>query len=172
MEAKHLDCHGTRAGTQAIARASDSESEEDEEEFEEGGEEAASIEAETEEAASEASGTPPSGTKSGAGVVLSQLRLTARASAALERHHPTAAAIWFSFTLSAPSELRVTLVERTGGHGQQRWTALPDSTTLDASRGHVSRGLVGHNRLTPGRYRLTVKPLAGRPRSIYLSTRR
>jgi hypothetical protein len=155
----------------AIAKASDSEGEEPEEELEEGGEEAATAEAEAEETGSEAISS--SGRSGGlASVVLSHLRLTVQASTALERHRPSASAIGFSFMLSAPSKVRVTLVEQTTVHGHEQWTALPDSLTVNAGLGHVSRNLTGHNRLSPGRYRLTLRPLTGRSRSIYLSARR
>jgi hypothetical protein len=46
---------------------------------------------------------------------------------------------------------------------------LPDSLVLSLSQGHVARSLKGHNHLSAGRYRLTVKPTGGRSRSIYLS---
>ncbi len=174
-----LPCSGfTAAGngcadTLAIAHASDSEGEEGEEEAaEEGGEEAASAEAEAEEAESGTAGSPSNRASGPNAVVLSKLKLTAKAAAALRRHRPSASAIEVSFTLSAPARVHATLLEQTSVHGQRRWSTLPDSLTISAARGHVSRSLKGHNRLPPGRYRLTVKPAAGHSRSIYLSARR
>jgi hypothetical protein len=158
------------AHTLAIAHASDSEAEEPEEELEEGTEEAATAEVEAEEEGSEESGSS-SARAAGGDVVLSDLRLTANATTALRRHRPLALAIGFSFTLSAPAEIHVTLVKQTSEHGHAGWVALPDSLSLNAKQGHVSHGLTGHNRLSPGRYRLTLKPAGGRSRAIYLDAR-
>jgi hypothetical protein len=153
--------------------ASESEAEEPEEELEAGSEEAATaeVEAEEEETGFQAGGSPSGRAGATGNVSLSKLELTAQATAALDHHHPSASAIVFSFTLSAPSKVRVTLVRQTVSHDQKRWTALPDSLTVNASLGRVSCRLSGHNHLSPGRYRLTVRPLAGNSRSIYLSAR-
>lgn len=167
------------ACTSALAIAQASDSEEGEEEPETDEEEAASTEAEAEEDGSATAGSPsnhgssrPSNPGSGPnGAVLSQLRLTAKATSALKHSRPSASTVAFSFTLSAPAKVRVTLVRQTSSHGRKRWTMLPDSLTVSAGEGRVTRNLTGHNRLSPGRYRLTAKPLTGRPRSIYLSIR-
>jgi hypothetical protein len=69
--------------------------------------------------------------------------------------------------------VQVTLVKQTSGVARarkKRWTTLPDSLILSAGQGRVEHSLTGHNRLSAGRYRLTVKPITGNPRSIYLST--
>lgn len=73
--------------------------------------------------------------------------------------------------LSAPAKLHVTLVEQTTSHGHKHWTTLPDSLTTKAGKGLVSDKLTGRNRLSAGRYRLTLKPTNGRSRSIYLTAR-
>ncbi|MGA9876616.1 MAG: hypothetical protein WBQ21_12485 [Solirubrobacteraceae bacterium] len=158
------------ARTPAIAHASEAEPEE---ELEEGAEEAATAEVEAEEEAegSQLAGSPSHRAGSSGVAVLSDLRLTAQATAALDRHRPSASEIGFSFMLSAPSKVRVTLVEQSESHGHKRWTELPDSLTVNAAAGRVSRTLGGHNHLSPGRYRLSVTPLMGRPRSIYLNAR-
>jgi hypothetical protein len=157
----------------ASLSAAGPEAEEPEEELEESAEEAATAEAETEE---EETGSPVGSRADHAGdpgsAVLSGLRLTARATTALAHHRPSASAIGFSFTLSAASKVRIALVEQVDSGGHELWAALPDSLTVAAGAGHVNRALTGHNRLSPGRYRLTVRPLAGRPRSIYLTVRR
>jgi hypothetical protein len=80
-------------------------------------------------------------------------------------------ALEFSFTLTAPAKVHVTLVEQTSSHGHKHWTTLPDSLTANAGKGRGSGKLTGHNRLSPGRYRLTLKPSSGRSRSIYLTAR-
>jgi hypothetical protein len=172
----------------AIARASDIEEEAAAEEPEGGEEGVASAEAEEEE--EEGSGTTgsPSSHKPGASskhgsrspsnhgahssaAVLSRLTLTPRATAALRHGKPLASTVAFSFMLNAPAKVHVTLVMQTSSHGGKRWTALPDSLTTSAGKGQANRNLTGHNRLSPGRYRLTAKPLGGRSRSIYLSAR-
>jgi hypothetical protein len=155
--------------TAVLAHTSDSEAEETEEEPQEGAEEAATAEVEAEEA-EEAEDTSPTAGSEGAGsVAVSHLELTARATAALARGLPTASAVAFSFTLSATADVRVTIVRQTSTGGHRRWATLPDSLTLSLTRGHVARSLKGRNHLSPGRYRLTVKPTDGRSRSIYLS---
>jgi hypothetical protein len=152
----------------AVAGTSDGEAKGEPEEGEDG-EGVASTEAIAEEAGT----SPPSNPGAGANVVvLSHLKLTSKATAALEHHQPSVSTVQFSFTLSAPAKVRVTLFKQTAGHGRKQWAMLPDSLTTNVGKGLVSRSLTGHNRLSPGRYRLTVKPLTGSSRSIYLSARR
>jgi hypothetical protein len=167
LDATPLGC----APTQAISATND-EAEEPEEEAEEGGEDAATAtaEVEAEEASSEEGGSGSLSAAQGT-VVLSHLRLTAQATVALAHHRPLASVIDFSCTLSAPAEVRVTLVKQATSHNRTRWVALPDSLSFSAKQGRASRALTGHNRLSPGRYRLTVKPAGGRSRAIYLSAR-
>ncbi|MGC2374715.1 MAG: hypothetical protein WA484_12650 [Solirubrobacteraceae bacterium] len=176
--------HAACASAAPILRGSDSEAEEGEEEARGDEEEAAaSTEARAEEAGSSPSDSPSSrsaGPSSNPGAaptaanlaIVSQLKLTTRATASLRQHAPQASSIGFSFTLSASTLVKVTLLKQTSGTGGKRWTTLPDSLTVSAGKGRVSRSLSGHNRLSPGRYRLTVKPAGGDPRSIYLSARR
>jgi hypothetical protein len=161
---------GTRGScTTAFAHTSDSEAEETEEEPLEGSEEAATAEVEAEEAEGVEETSPTTGSNSAGSVTISHLGLTARATAALARRLPTASAIAFSFTLSATADVRVTIVRQTSTAGHKHWATLPDSLTLSLTRGHVARSLKGHNRLSAGRYRLTVEPTGGHSRSIYLS---
>lgn len=155
--------------TTVLAHTSDSATEEPEEELQEGTEEAATAEVEAEEA-EEAEGTSPTtSSDSTNSVTISHLELTARATAALARRLPTASAIAFSFTLSAAADVHVTIVRQTGSGGREHWATLADSLTLSLRGGHVARSLKGHNHLSPGRYRLTVKPTGGHSRSIYLN---
>jgi hypothetical protein len=158
----------------ALAHTSDIESEEPEEELEEGGEEAASAEAEAEEVEEVEAGTgtsAASGPNDGGSVVLSHLELTTKATIALAHRLPPASAIGFSFTLSAPAKVQVTIVRQASTGGRNHWSALADSLTMSVTKGRATRSLKGHNRLSPGRYRLTVKPSGGRSRSIYLTAR-
>jgi hypothetical protein len=171
------------ASTLAIAHAADSQEEiEDEEaEREEAEEEAATAQAEAEEkeegsgSADAESASVQSGSTSTQGTspkapVISRLTLTAKATAALRHRGPPASAVGFSFMLSTPAKMQVTLVMQTSSHGHKHWKRLPDSLTTRAGKGHGRRNLTGHNRLVPGHYRLTVRPLRGRSRSIYLTT--
>ena len=159
-----------RIRTLALANASDngiegSEEESEEAELEE--EEAASAKARAEEAdtrvaSSHATPTssPPANLRSGTKVVVvSQLRLTAKAASALMHHDPPASTVAFSFRLNTAARVGVTLFMRKS-QGHRHWETLPDALTLSAEKGTVSRRLTGHNRLSPGRYRLTVKPIA------------
>lgn len=154
--------------TAVLAHTSDSEAEEPEEELQEG-EEAATAEVEAEEAEGSEDISPTTGSDGADSVAVSDLKLTARATAALAHHLPTASAIAFSFTLSAAANVRVTIVRQTSTSGHKHWATLPDSLTLSLIRGHVARSLKGHNHLSAGRYRLTVKPAGSHSRSIYLS---
>jgi hypothetical protein len=161
-------CNGCTYTT-VLAHTSDSEAEESEEGPQEGAEEAATAEVEAEEAEGGEATSPTTGSDSSNAVVISHLELTTRATAALARRLPAASAVAFSFTLSASADVRVTIVRQASGGGHKHWTLLPDSLALSLTPGHVARSLKGHNHLSPGRYRLTVKPTAGRSRSIYLS---
>ncbi|HTC58907.1 MAG TPA: hypothetical protein VK691_02195 [Solirubrobacteraceae bacterium] len=155
--------------TAVLADTSDSEAEEPEEEPQEGAEEAATAEVEAEEAEDGEETSSASDSDNANSVAVSHLELTARATAALARRLPTASAVAFSFTLSATANVRVTIVRQTSTSGHKHWATLPDSLTLPLAQGHVARSLKGRNHLSPGRYRLTVKPTDGRSRSIFLS---
>ncbi len=152
-----------------LAHTSDSESEEAEEEPQEGEEEAATAEVEAEEAEDSEDTSPTTDSGSANSVAVSHLELTARATAALAHRLPMASAVAFSFTLSARADVHVTIVRQTSTGGHKHWDMLPDSLTLSFAHGHVARSLKGRNHLSPGRYRLTVKPSGGHSRSIYLS---
>lgn len=170
----------------AIAHASDDEDEIEEagEENEDEGEASTPNEVEPkegeegEEAEASASGSPPGHrqgrTHSGGHghvAVVSELALTAKARSALRSGALTASSVGFSCNLSASAKLEVTLVRQAAGHGRTGWRKLPDSLVLKARQGHTVASLVGHNRLNPGRYRLTITPAGGHASSIYLTAR-
>lgn len=173
------------AATRSTARLDLAAEEEPEEEQE--GEDQASSSAEAESAASaeaeeedEQAGADHSrshqrkgshSTHSSHVAVISQLGLTAKTKTALRQGSTVASSLSFSFTLSTAAKLQVTLVEQTGARGRTRWTPIPDSVVLGARKGWDTGSLSGHNRLSPGHYRLTVKPAGGRSRSIYLTAR-
>jgi hypothetical protein len=106
--------------------------------------------------------------------VVSQLKLSARTRATLRRHTASASTLQFSFTLSTPTTVKVALLRQVGSRGARggRWRTLPGALTLAAGRGRVSHRLAGRNRLSKGRYLLTVVPAGGRPRSIVIDARR
>jgi hypothetical protein len=175
--------HSVCSSFQKIVPAADGEAQEDEEELEEGEEVGAPTEVKAEEAGSGAN--PPSNATTGSqssssgpspasarGVaIVSRLKLTARTTASLKRRTSKASTVEFSFVLSAPATVKVTLVRQT--HSTNRkWVMLPDSLSLNAPKGQVASKLHAHNLLPPGRYRLTVKPLDGAPSSIYLNASR
>jgi hypothetical protein len=106
--------------------------------------------------------------------VVSQLKLSARTRATLRRHTASTSTLQFSFTLSTPTTVKVALLKQIGSRGARgrRWRTLPGALTLAAGRGRVSHRLAGRNRLSKGRYLLTVVPVGGRPRSIVIDARR
>lgn len=164
--------------------AGEEEGEEDEEGAEgsserEEDEEAASAEAEAEEEAEERRRGKRHGAHKrawGGALVLSKLRLTHKSLASL-KHSPAASQVEFSFSLVKSMKVRVTLVKQAlvkqgKPHARKRWTAVPaDSLTISATKGSNRHRLLGHNRLAAGRYRLSVWPVRGRVRSIYVTVR-
>lgn len=104
-------------------------------------------------------------------IVLSSLSLTSKSVAAL-KHGPTASRIEFTFSLTKRMKVLVTLVKQSKAHARGRWTAIPaDSLTISAAKGSNRHRLAGHNHLSAGRYRLTLRPTQGRSRSIYVNVR-
>ncbi len=98
--------------------------------------------------------------------LISGLALTRTAIAALNHGRPQASRVAFVFTLSAAARVRATLAKQLDSHGRRRWQTLPYSLTSAARRGRNRRRLSSRNPLTPGRYRLTLTPQHGGPRSI------
>jgi hypothetical protein len=103
---------------------------------------------------------------------LSDLILTAPAVTALQyRHRPRASRIAFSFLLTVPAKVRVTVVRRVRSHGHRRWIAVGPALTISAGAGRTVKRLPGNRRLIPGYYRLTVAPLGGSPRTVPFKVR-
>jgi hypothetical protein len=118
---------------------------------------------------------PPSGTSTpgtsapastAATPVISALRLTRSAKAALNRRRPPRSKVGFAFTLNAPARLRVTIYRRVRAHGRLQWKAVSAPTAIAASRGTQNRRLSGSAALSGGQYRLTLAPEHGAARSI------
>lgn len=170
------------------AEAADEEAEEGEEAGEEEGEEggeASSEEDEEESASAEAEEEAEAEGRrrglrrrhgvhnyaSGGAIVLSKLRLTPRSAASL-KHSPVASKVEFSFSLTRSMKVLVTLVKQGKPHAHRRWTALPgDSLTIAPAKGSSQYRLKARNHLSAGRYRLTLWPSHGKPRSIYVDVR-
>ncbi|MGN6373711.1 MAG: hypothetical protein ACTHM1_12130 [Solirubrobacteraceae bacterium] len=137
-------------------------------------EEEASAEAEAEEEAEGRHRGKRHGARkrvSGGALVLSKLQLTHKSSVSL-KHSPLASQVEFSFRLVKSMKVQVTFVKQGKPHAHKHWTAIPaDSLTISATKGSSRHHLVGRNRLSAGRYRLTLSPAHGKPRSIYVSVR-
>jgi hypothetical protein len=93
------------------------------------------------------------------GVNLSGLALTVSAISALNHAHPRVSAIGFSFLLSVPAQVRVSLSKEIEVRRHTRWKTLPGSFTLSAQAGLDRARLRGRRTLGPGRYRLTCTPV-------------
>lgn len=167
------------SGEAAAEEGEEGEGEEAEEEGEEQGEtsaeeEEASAEAEAEEGAEERHRGKRRGARkhaSGSALVLSKLQLTHKSSASL-KHKPAASQVEFSFSLAKAMKVQVTFVKQGKPHARKRWTAIPaDSLTISATKGSSRHHLLGHNRLSAGRYRLTLSPAQGKSRAIYVNVR-
>ena len=99
-------------------------------------------------------------------VRLSNLMLTARASAVFARGLPTISQVAFAFTLSATVRVRVTLSRLVRVDGHLRWGLAPGGFTFSPARGHDRTHLRGRGTLPAGRYRLTLTPVHGAARSL------
>ncbi len=104
---------------------------------------------------------------SGHGAVrISNLGLTARASAVIARGVPTVSQVAFAFTLSGRARVQVTLTRLVRVDGRPRWVSAPGGLTLTAARGRDRTHLRGRGTLPAGRYRLTLTPAHGSARSL------
>jgi hypothetical protein len=98
--------------------------------------------------------------------VISALKLTRNALAALARRHAPLYKLGFSFRLSAATRVRVTLQERVSVHGHVSWRTISASLSFLASGGVQSRSLSGRAVLASGSYRLTLTPAHGSAKSL------
>ena len=97
---------------------------------------------------------------------LSALALTHTATMALAHAKPYASQLAIAFTLDTAARVRVTIARRIVVHRHARWIALPYTLTLTAARGRNTAHLSAHQRLAPGRYRLTATPVGGKGRTL------
>lgn len=98
-----------------------------------------------------------------------RLSLTTAAIVALNRSRPQLAKIAFTFALSAPALVRVTLARWARVHGHWRWVTLRGSNSFAARAGVNHSHLRGRGALPSGRYRLTLTPAHGVAGSIAIS---
>jgi Subtilase family len=102
---------------------------------------------------------------------ISALRLT-RAASAATAHGPTKLAkLAFTFALTSPARVRVTLTMLVRAHGRERWRTIFAPGAFLAHVGAQTRALNGSTMLAPGRYRLTLAPLGGAARTITFTVR-
>ena len=115
--------------------------------------------------------SPPAAAKplAKAQIHISDLRLTLRAILALNRSHPRLSEIAFSFLLSAPDTVRLTLARWTRVRGHGRWSTLPGTNSIAAHAGVNRAHLRGRGVLPAGAYRLTLRPAHGSASSIAIS---
>jgi hypothetical protein len=111
-------------------------------------------------------GGSQSGTATAPAPVISALKLTRSALAAVARRRAKLSQLGFSFRLSASTRIRATLAIRVRVHGQLRWRMISAPLSFLASSGAQSRRLSGHATLAPGRYLLTLAPTRGAAKSL------
>jgi Subtilase family len=106
---------------------------------------------------------------------ISRLTLSARALAALRGRRAKArvspSELSFRFSLSRAADVRVTLARLQSSRGRERWRPLGAALVLRGAAGVNRAHLGGSAALAPGRYRLTLTPEGGRPRSLELTLR-
>ncbi|MHB8490880.1 MAG: hypothetical protein ACYDA6_01520 [Solirubrobacteraceae bacterium] len=115
----------------------------------------------------EASSSPGATSSSGArGAHLSALRLTRATVSALAHRHLSGSRIAFTFTLSAPATVHVSISRETRRGGHRAWRALIGPRHAGAVRGSNQMHLTGAVRLTTGSYRLGVTLAHGRSHTL------
>jgi hypothetical protein len=100
---------------------------------------------------------------------ISGLSLTLGAVIALNRAHPSISKVAFSFALSAPVTVRITLARWVRVRGHWRWSTLRGTNSIAARAGVNHSRLRGRGLLPSGRYRLTLTPAHGIASSIAIS---
>jgi hypothetical protein len=100
---------------------------------------------------------------------LSNLVLTFSAVEALRHGRTAITRLAFAFTLSASAVVRVGLSKLVGRNVHQHWQVLPDALTIAAVRGHNRAHLEAPGSLSPGLYRLRLRPVGASPRSLLIT---
>jgi hypothetical protein len=97
---------------------------------------------------------------------IASIALTTSASAALRESPLAISRLAFAFTIDAAAHVHVTLARRARVAGRSRWVLEPGSFTLDAREGSERFHMRGRATLAAGRYRVTLTPSDGPPRSL------
>jgi hypothetical protein len=116
-----------------------------------------------------ASGTSSPGSAAAAPApapIVSALKLTRSALAALTRPRAKVSKVGYSFTINAAARVRVTIARRIRVHGHLRWRTISAPITFTTARGSHTGRLTGRTALARGQYRLTLTPERGTARSI------
>jgi subtilase family protein len=122
---------------------------------------------------------PASGTSSPGAVaatptsapVVSALKLTRSALAALTRPRAKVSKVGYAFTINAAARVRVTIAKRIRVRGHLRWKTISAPITFTTARGSHTGRLTGRTALPRGQYRLTLTPERGTARSIAFQIR-
>ncbi|HXP28366.1 MAG TPA: hypothetical protein VN804_01305, partial [Solirubrobacteraceae bacterium] len=101
--------------------------------------------------------------------VISALKLTHAASAAVAHGRAKLAQLGFSFKLSVSSHVRALLSIRVRVHGRLRWRTISTLSSFLATTGANVRKLSGRKQLAHGRYMLTLTPARGAAKSLQFS---
>ncbi|HTA37026.1 MAG TPA: S53 family peptidase [Solirubrobacteraceae bacterium] len=115
---------------------------------------------------SSAPGAAPAGAATAVAPVISALKLTHAALAAIARRRAKLAQLGFSFKLSASSRVRATVSVRVRVHGHLRWRTISAPLSFLAAIGTNAHKLTGRAQLAPGQYMLTLTPARGAAKSL------
>jgi Subtilase family len=121
-----------------------------------------------------ASGTSSPGVVTAAPIsppVVSALKLTRSALAALTRPRAKVSKVGYTFTINAAARVRVTIARRIRVHGHLRWKTISAPITFTTARGSHTARLTARTALPRGQYRLTLTPELGTARSLAFQIR-
>ena len=103
--------------------------------------------------------------------IVSALKLTRSALAALTRPRAKVSKVGYTFTINAAARVRLTIAKRIRVHGHLRWKNISAPITFTTGRGSHTARLTGRTALPRGRYQLTLTPERGTARSIVFQIR-
>jgi hypothetical protein len=98
--------------------------------------------------------------------VVSALKLTRSALAALTRPRAKVSRVGYAFTINTAARVRVTIAKRIRVRGHLQWKTISAPITFTTARGSHTGRLTGRTALPRGQYRLTLTPERGTARSI------
>ena len=103
--------------------------------------------------------------------VVSALKLTRSALAALTRPRAKVSKVGYAFTINAAARVRLTIAKRIRVHGHLRWKNISTPITFTTARGSHTARLTGRTALPRGQYQLTLTPERGTARSVAFQIR-